>query len=113
MKLLALLVHRGRTNNFPRGNFCSTVFFVTSKERDITVLKDPNLTRLFSLILHLIYHRSFFDPGLQRACCAGPVVLLLVVLLVELPALTAPDVLPVNAVFVSVHHPAEASPRCR
>jgi hypothetical protein len=40
-------------------------------------------------------------------------VLLLVVLLVELPALTAPDVLSVNAVFVSVHHPAEASPRCR
>ena len=67
------------------------MFFVTSNERDITVLKDPNLT---------------------GAGCAGPVVLLLVVLLVELPALTAPDVLPANAVFVSVHHPAEASPRC-
>ena len=52
------------------------------------------------------------DPNLTGAGCAGPVVLLLVVLLVELPALTAPDVLPVNAVFVSVHHPAEASPRC-
>ena len=94
------------------------MFFVTSKERYITVLKDPNLTRLrssllFSSILHIIYHRSCFDPRLQRAGCAGPVVLLLVVLLVELPALTAPDVLPVNAVFVSVHHPAEAFPRCR